>query len=121
MYPVEGERSIDVAAPPDRVWALVADVARMGQWSPHTAARARAVPGLHALARATAAAQPSDRRTPDPDRAGKRHAHDAGTITLLNWRSSPRHARGEERQFRRSEPAVTYDGGAPLSLRRSGR
>lgn len=36
MYPVEGERSIDIAAPPDRVWALVADVERMGRWSPHT-------------------------------------------------------------------------------------
>jgi len=36
MYPVEGERSIDIAAPPERVWALVVDVARMGDWSPHT-------------------------------------------------------------------------------------
>jgi ligand-binding SRPBCC domain-containing protein len=36
MYPVEGERSIDIAAPPERVWALVADVSRMGEWSPHT-------------------------------------------------------------------------------------
>lgn len=36
MYAVEGERSIDIAAPPERVWALVADVARMGEWSPHT-------------------------------------------------------------------------------------
>ena len=36
MYPVEGERSIDIAAPPERVWGLVADVGRMGEWSPHT-------------------------------------------------------------------------------------
>ena len=36
MYPVEGERSIDIAAPPDRVWALVTDIGRMGEWSPHT-------------------------------------------------------------------------------------
>jgi uncharacterized protein YndB with AHSA1/START domain len=33
---IEGERRIEVAAPPDAVWALVADVTRMGQWSPHT-------------------------------------------------------------------------------------
>ena len=36
MYAVEGERSIEIAAPPERVWALVTDVRRMGQWSPHT-------------------------------------------------------------------------------------
>ena len=33
---IEGERSIDVAAPAEAVWALVSDVTRMGQWSPHT-------------------------------------------------------------------------------------
>ncbi len=31
MYPVEGERSIEIAAPPDSVWELVADVRNMGQ------------------------------------------------------------------------------------------
>jgi uncharacterized protein YndB with AHSA1/START domain len=36
MYPVEGERSIDIAAPPERVWALVTDIGRMGEWSPNT-------------------------------------------------------------------------------------
>ena len=33
---IEGERSIDIAAEPAAVWALVADIARMGEWSPHT-------------------------------------------------------------------------------------
>jgi hypothetical protein len=33
---IEGERSIDIAAPPDAVWALVAEVTNMGRWSPHT-------------------------------------------------------------------------------------
>jgi uncharacterized protein YndB with AHSA1/START domain len=36
MDAIEGERSIEIAAPPERVWALVADVTRMGEWSPHT-------------------------------------------------------------------------------------
>ena len=30
--------SADVAAPPERVWALVSDVTRMGEWSPETTA-----------------------------------------------------------------------------------
>ena len=42
MYPVEGERSIDIAAPPDRVWELVVDVRHMGQWSPHRRLKAAA-------------------------------------------------------------------------------
>lgn len=33
---IEGERSIDVHAPAELVWTLVADVTRMGEWSPHT-------------------------------------------------------------------------------------
>ena len=33
---IEGERSIDIGAEPAAVWALVADIARMGEWSPHT-------------------------------------------------------------------------------------
>jgi hypothetical protein len=33
---IEGERSIDIAAEPATVWGLVADIARMGEWSPHT-------------------------------------------------------------------------------------
>ena len=33
---IEGERSIEIAASPEAVWGLVADVTRMGQWSPHT-------------------------------------------------------------------------------------
>ena len=33
---IEGERSVEVAAPPEAVWGLVADVRRMGEWSPHT-------------------------------------------------------------------------------------
>lgn len=28
------EATIDVAAPPERVWSLVSDVTRMGEWSP---------------------------------------------------------------------------------------
>jgi uncharacterized protein YndB with AHSA1/START domain len=28
--------SVDIAAPPDRVWAMIADVTRMGEWSPET-------------------------------------------------------------------------------------
>jgi hypothetical protein len=35
---IEGERSIDIAVPPAAVWALVADVTRVGEWSPHTVA-----------------------------------------------------------------------------------
>lgn len=31
---VKGEESIEIAAPPDKVWAMVADVTRMGEWSP---------------------------------------------------------------------------------------
>lgn len=37
---VEGERSIDIAAPPELVWSLVADVTAMGRWSPITRATA---------------------------------------------------------------------------------
>lgn len=33
---IEGQRSIDIEAPPEAVWGLVADVTRMGEWSPHT-------------------------------------------------------------------------------------
>jgi hypothetical protein len=33
---IEGERSVDVAAAPETVWALVAEVTNMGRWSPHT-------------------------------------------------------------------------------------
>ena len=33
---IEGERSIEIVAEPAVVWRLVADVSRMGQWSPHT-------------------------------------------------------------------------------------
>ncbi len=32
--PASGEASIVMDAPPDDVWALVADVTRMGEWSP---------------------------------------------------------------------------------------
>lgn len=35
---IEGERSIEIAAAPASVWALVADISRMGEWSPHTVA-----------------------------------------------------------------------------------
>jgi uncharacterized protein YndB with AHSA1/START domain len=31
-----GEASVDIGADPDRVWAMVTDVTRMGQWSPET-------------------------------------------------------------------------------------
>jgi uncharacterized protein YndB with AHSA1/START domain len=31
-----GQVSIDIAAPPERVWDLVADVTNMGRWSPET-------------------------------------------------------------------------------------
>jgi uncharacterized protein YndB with AHSA1/START domain len=30
--------TVEVAAPPERVWALVSDVTRMGEWSPETTA-----------------------------------------------------------------------------------
>lgn len=33
---IEDQRSIEIAAAPEVVWALVADVSRMGEWSPHT-------------------------------------------------------------------------------------
>lgn len=33
---IEGERSIEIAVEPMTVWALVADISRMGEWSPHT-------------------------------------------------------------------------------------
>jgi uncharacterized protein YndB with AHSA1/START domain len=32
--PQQGQASIDIAAPPDRVYDLIADVTRMGDWSP---------------------------------------------------------------------------------------
>jgi uncharacterized protein YndB with AHSA1/START domain len=33
-YPQVGSTAVEIAAPPGNVWALVADVTRMGQWSP---------------------------------------------------------------------------------------
>jgi hypothetical protein len=33
-YPQESSASIEVDAPPDVVWNLVADITRMGEWSP---------------------------------------------------------------------------------------
>jgi len=42
---IAGERSIEVAAPPEAVWGLVADVTRMGQWSPHTVRARWEAPG----------------------------------------------------------------------------
>ncbi len=33
-YPQQASASIDVDAPPDAVWNLVADISRMGEWSP---------------------------------------------------------------------------------------
>ncbi len=33
---LSGEASVVVDAPPERVWAMVADVTRMGEWSPET-------------------------------------------------------------------------------------
>jgi len=33
---VEGRRSVDIAADADRLWAMVAEVTRMGEWSPIT-------------------------------------------------------------------------------------
>lgn len=33
-YPEQGSASIDIAAAPETVWALLADVTRMGEWSP---------------------------------------------------------------------------------------
>jgi hypothetical protein len=33
---IEGERSIEIDAEPAEVWGLVADISRMGEWSPHT-------------------------------------------------------------------------------------
>jgi len=35
---IEGSRSVEVGAAPETVWALVADVTRMGSWSPLTVA-----------------------------------------------------------------------------------
>lgn len=40
---IEGSRTIDIAAPPEVVWRLVADITQMGSWSPVTVA-ARWVP-----------------------------------------------------------------------------
>ena len=34
--PLQTSESVKVAAPPERVWDLVADVTRMGEWSPET-------------------------------------------------------------------------------------
>ena len=31
-----GSTTVHIAAPPNRVWALIADVTRMGEWSPET-------------------------------------------------------------------------------------
>lgn len=33
---IEGEDKVQVNAPPEKVWALVSDVTRMGEWSPET-------------------------------------------------------------------------------------
>lgn len=33
---IEGERSLVVQASPDRLWSMVSDVTRMGEWSPET-------------------------------------------------------------------------------------
>jgi len=33
---IEGRETIQVNAPPEKVWALVSDVTRMGEWSPET-------------------------------------------------------------------------------------
>lgn len=33
---IEGQETIQVNAPPEKVWALVSDVTRMGEWSPET-------------------------------------------------------------------------------------
>src|SRR3954451_9011251 len=35
-YRMQGRASVDIAAPPAVVWALVGDVRRMGEWSPET-------------------------------------------------------------------------------------
>ena len=42
---IEGERSIEIAAEPTEVWALVADISRMGEWSPPTVEARWAHPG----------------------------------------------------------------------------
>ena len=34
QFPEESSASIDIDAPPDVVWRLVADITRMGEWSP---------------------------------------------------------------------------------------
>lgn len=31
---MQGEAEIHIAAPPERIWAMLADVTRMGEWSP---------------------------------------------------------------------------------------
>jgi uncharacterized protein YndB with AHSA1/START domain len=33
---MQGSRTVRVLAPPERVWSLVSDVTRMGEWSPET-------------------------------------------------------------------------------------
>ena len=33
-FPERGSASMDIAAAPEQVWALVADITRMGEWSP---------------------------------------------------------------------------------------
>jgi len=40
---IAGSRRIEIAAPPEQVWAMIADVTRMGSWSPLTV-EARWVP-----------------------------------------------------------------------------
>lgn len=34
--PVKGSDSVVIDAPPEKVWALISDVTRMGEWSPET-------------------------------------------------------------------------------------
>ena len=34
--PVKGSDSIVIEAPPEKVWSLISDVTRMGEWSPET-------------------------------------------------------------------------------------
>ena len=35
-YRMSGEATVHVDAPPSRVWALISDIPRMGEWSPET-------------------------------------------------------------------------------------
>ena len=114
-----GERSIDIAAPPPSVWSLVADITRMGEWSPHTV-QARWIepatqPGVGCQFRGTNRLPIVHRWTStatitdcDPDRtfAVGRDPTEPNTTWSCNFESTDTGTRVTERWHMRREPPI---------------